>query len=167
MKKLTLSPRWKKWLVALHVLCVVAWFGGTLSLLTLNIVSARAASLPELLVTDQNLHVIDETFIKFPALATLITGLLLAVLTNWGLVNYYWVILKEIVTVAIIAFGILAMNPWSAEISSQLAAQGWNVVQSPLYLLTRNNVLNGAVLNSLGLTLTVLVTYLKPWGKRR
>jgi uncharacterized membrane protein len=159
VKKRILSPKWKKWLVALHVLCMVVWFGGTLSLLTLNIVSTRVGSLPELTVTDQNLHVIDEIFIKFPAMGTLVTGLLLAILTNWGLTNYYWVILKEIVTVAII--------PWSAEITSQIAAQGWDAVQSPIYLLTRSKVMNGAILNSLGLTLTVLVTYLKPWGKRR
>jgi len=146
---------------------MVAWFGGTLCLLALNVVVARAGSLPELLITDQNLHMLDETFIKFPALGTLITGLLLAVLTNWGLTNYYWIITKEVLTIAIIAFGIFGMNRWTSETSSLLASQGWEALQVPFYAVNRSRVLNGAIINSLGMGFIVLVTYLKPWGKRK
>ena len=167
MKKLSLSPRLKKWLVALHVLCMATWFGGTLGLLTLNIVLAQAGTVHELAVTDANLHVIDEIFIKFPALATLISGLLLAVLTNWGLTKYYWVITKQVLTVAIIAFGIFALNRWTAEASGLISSQGWEALQTPLYALNRNRILAGAVLNSLALAFIVVITYLKPWGKRR
>ncbi len=166
MKKFQLSPKQKKWLLAAHVLCMVAWLGGTLCLLTLNVVAATTSDPHELYVTNSNLNVIDEVFIKFPALGTLITGLLLSILTNWGLTHYGWIITKEIVTLSVIGFGILGMNRWSAEATALLSTAGGEALHLAAYAVDRNLLLSGAVLNSLALATLVVVSYLKPWGKR-
>jgi uncharacterized membrane protein len=82
MNKKKLGIKQKRWLLALHILCMVVWLGGTLCLLTLNIVASKASNINELYVTNLNLNLIDESFIKFPAMGTLITGLLLAFFSN-------------------------------------------------------------------------------------
>ncbi len=58
------------------------------------------------------MRIIDEALLKFPALATLITGILLSIYTQRGLVKYYWVVIKLVLTILIIFLGIYLINDW-------------------------------------------------------
>lgn len=96
-----LSVRKKQMLVAIHVLSVMAWFGGTCCMLLLGWSMRSAENGPQLLYTLSSMHIVDEALLKYPALVALISGVLLSVWTNWGLTKYYWVLIKLILTVGI------------------------------------------------------------------
>ena len=167
MQLYKLSPKLKKWLLSIHILMVVTWLGGTMCMLALNRVAFQAASIQELAVTTRNIQVIDDIFIKAPALGALITGLLLAIFSNWGLTTYYWIIIKIVLTLALIVFGILGLNPWLADSIRLIQTVGWEVLVLPTYLFVRNMGIYGAVLSICLMTFMVVISCLKPWGKIR
>jgi uncharacterized membrane protein len=167
MKPYKLTPRLKKWLLAIHILFIVAWMGGTLCMLTLILASGRASNLYELTTTTLNTDLLDKIFIQGPAIGSLITGLILSIYSNWGLTQYYWIIVKAVLTVAIILFGILGLNPWSRQTIQMIYASGWGVLNLPEYAFTHNMALYGALLNSILMGFMVILSSLKPWGRIR
>src|SRR5690606_24640634 len=69
-----LSVRKKQMLVAIHVLSVMAWFGGTCCMLLLGWSMRSAENGPQLLYTLSSMHIVDEALLKYPALVALISG---------------------------------------------------------------------------------------------
>jgi hypothetical protein len=90
-----LSPRWRKLLLTIHVSTAVSIIGATLSLIALGIAGLRgedpATVYPALSMV--------ESWVTAPlAIAALGSGLLLALLSEWGLVTYWWVAIKFTLT---------------------------------------------------------------------
>ncbi|TDF93741.1 hypothetical protein [Paenibacillus piri] len=56
------------------------------------------------------MEVIDENPLKFPALLSLLTGILLSLWTQWGLVKHYWVLIKLVLTIMTIMMGIVPLD---------------------------------------------------------
>jgi hypothetical protein len=87
------------------------------------------------------------------ALGTLLTGVLLSVMTNWGLTRWYWISLKLIATPICIVLETFALTSFM-----QQAASGG---VPPLQLI---GAFTGHLLIMLAL---VVISVLKPWGQRR
>ncbi|QKG84401.1 hypothetical protein GXN76_07855 [Kroppenstedtia pulmonis] len=162
-KKKRLTYKQKNWLLSAHVLFVVAWFGGILCMFALLVASLSAKDSTELYATYLNINLLDDVFVKYPALGTLITGFLLAVLTNWGLTRYYWIIVKEFLTLGTIGFGIFYMNRWTDQVTAAISSDGLNALQlSEIKFLVIGNLTNLFALATM-----VIISYLKPWGKTK
>ncbi|PRX42635.1 hypothetical protein CLV97_101124 [Planifilum fimeticola] len=119
----------------------------------------------QLFYTLSSMHIVDETLLKYPALAALISGVLLSVWTNWGLTKYYWVLIKLILTVGIILFAIFFVSRWFSFLLS--AAEQWGYAafrRDAFQSVWMSNMLGGAV-NLAALLLMTLITYFKPFGK--
>jgi hypothetical protein len=95
MSAMKLSPRWHKLLLTLHVATAVSVLGTDLVLLVLGISSVRGAD-PQTIYPAAHLAA---TWLLAP-LATLAlgTGVLLGLLTQWGLLRYWWVTIKLALT---------------------------------------------------------------------
>jgi hypothetical protein len=86
----------KRWLLSAHLLCTVAWLGAALCSLILNL-TALFTTDPHLLnAAYVQASILDKAILRGGAIGALITGILLSVLTQWGLVRFYWIIVKEI-----------------------------------------------------------------------
>ena len=160
-----LSLRKKQLLVTIHVLSVMAWFGGTCCMLLLGWYMRSAENGEQLFYTLSSMHIVDEALLKYPALVALISGILLSVWTNWGLTKYYWVLIKLILTVGIILFAIFFVSRWFSFLLS--AAEQWGYAafrQDAFRSAWMSNMLGGAV-NLAALLLMTLITYFKPFGK--
>jgi uncharacterized membrane protein len=103
--KITITQ--KRWLLSAHILCTVAWVGAGLCSLVFNI-TALLTHEPHLLnATYVLIDALDKAILRGGAVGAIITGILLSVLTHWGLLRFYWIIVKEIVSVVCIVEGVI------------------------------------------------------------
>jgi hypothetical protein len=95
-----------KTLLATHVLTAVGWFGVAVTVAFCGIVGS---STDELAVYE----IIRSTlWLSVPlGLGAAATGVALSVTTRWGLARYWWVVLKELGTVAVIVTDVLIIGP--------------------------------------------------------
>lgn len=160
-----LSQKKKSFLVAIHVICVASWIGGTVGMLLLGIYLHHADHAEQLTYTLASMEIIDENLLKYPALLTLLTGILLSVWTQWGLVKHYWVAMKLALTIITIMIGILFLNPWTASLAEMIEDMGFASLHDGAFRSTWLDMVVTSGFNLLCLLLMVFVTYFKPFGK--
>jgi hypothetical protein len=105
-----LGRRLHKALLATHVLTAVGWFGAAVMVALCGVVGSADGeiALYELIRTS--------LWLTVPlGLGAAVTGVLLSLTTKWGLARYWWVVLKELGTVAVIATDVLVVGPEMAE----------------------------------------------------
>lgn len=162
-----LSQKKKSILVAIHVLSVAAWIGGTLGMLSLAIYLISGGNSEQLLYTMASMEVIDENLLKYPALLSLITGLLLSLWTQWGVVKHYWVFLKLVLTILTILIGIFFLNRWTAGLGEIIENMGFAALQDEQFRSTWISIVVTSSFNLLCLAFMTFITYLKPFGKMK
>ncbi|NMD71741.1 hypothetical protein HHO41_15685 [Bacillus sp. DNRA2] len=160
-----LSQKKKSVLVAIHVLSVASWIGGTLAMLLLTAFLSKGANGEQLLYTMESMKIIDENLLKYPALLSLFTGIMLSVWTQWGLVKHYWVIIKLVLTVLTIMIGILFLSKWTAGLGEIISDMGFLALKDEQFKSTWTSILMTSSFNLFCLGFMTFITYLKPFGK--
>ncbi|UUZ81917.1 hypothetical protein LJK88_46560 [Paenibacillus sp. P26] len=136
-------------------------------MLLLLIFVKKAENAEQLYYSLQSIHILDENLVKFPALATLFTGILLSVWTQWGLVKYYWVVIKLVLTILSILLGIFFINDWFAYLLSTAKEHGFAALQGSDFQTKWLATVLAAIFNNAAYALMVFITYFKPFGKIR
>ncbi|MFM9281592.1 DUF2269 family protein [Paenibacillus jiagnxiensis] len=160
-----LSQKKKSLLVAVHVIAAAAWIGGTLGMLLLGLYLQKSSNGEQLMYTLANMEVIDENLLKYPALLTLLTGILLSVWTQWGLIKHYWVVIKLVLTVLTILIGIFFLNDWTASLTEMAEHLSISPLQNSDFQHTWLSVMITGGFNLMCLLFMVFITYYKPFGK--
>lgn len=160
-----LNQRKKSLLVAIHVIAVASWIGGTMGMLLLGLYLQSAENGEQLAYTLASMEIIDENLLKYPALLTLLTGVLLSVWTQWGLTKHYWIVIKLVLTIVTILLGILFLNDWTASLAHFIEDSGLAALQNERFRSTWLSIIMMGSFNLLSLLLMVFVTYFKPFGK--
>jgi hypothetical protein len=160
-----MTPGLRKLALTAHVACSVGWLGAVIVFVVLAVVGLTSEDAQ----TVRGAYLVMEPagwFVLVPlALASLLTGLVQAVGTTWGLFRHYWVLFKLLINV--FATIVLLMYMQTLGSLANVAANpraDLDVVRSPSPLLHA-----GAALVLL-LTATVLAVYkprgLTPYGRR-
>jgi hypothetical protein len=160
-----MTPGLRKLALTAHVACSVGWLGAVIVFVVLAVVGLTSEDAQ----TVRSAYLVMEPagwFVLVPlALASLLTGLVQAVGTTWGLFRHYWVLFKLLINV--FATIVLLMYMQTLGSLANVAANpraDLDVVRSPSPLLHA-----GAALVLL-LTATVLAVYkprgLTPYGRR-
>jgi hypothetical protein len=117
-----MSPWLRKLLLTSHVVCSVGWLGAVAVFLALAVLGATSS---EPFVVRAVSIAMDRSgwFVIAPlCLASLLTGVVQALGTPWGLLRHYWVSIKLVITVLATAVLLVHMRPISR--LAQLAAIG-------------------------------------------
>ena len=121
-----MSPRVRKFALAVHLTCSVGWIGAVLGYLALGIAAANSQDIQ----TVQGAWIAMELtgwYVIVPlAVGSLLTGLLMALGTNWGLLRYYWVLFAFLLTSFATAVLILHMPTVSMSADVVREATGAN-----------------------------------------
>jgi hypothetical protein len=99
---MTLSAFWRKLVLLLHVTSSVGFLGAVAAFLALAIAGATADASGAIALY-QAMQVVTWQVIVPLAFATLVIGVVQSLGTAWGLIRYYWVIVKLVLTVVAIA----------------------------------------------------------------
>ena len=110
--------------------------------------------------------ILDKAILRGGAVGALITGILLSVLTQWGLMRFYWIIVKEIVSVLCIVIGFI-ISGWNDDAISLTAMQGLHALHNPLYITNRTLMFIGIFFQLISLSGVIVISVFKPWGQRK
>lgn len=114
------SP-WRKFALAVHLTVSVGWIGGVLVYLALGLLAVGSQD-------DQTIRAawiameVSGWYVLVPlAVATVLTGLIMALGTKWGLFRHYWVLISFLLTC--FAATILALHMPSVSVAADVARQ--------------------------------------------
>ncbi len=161
-----LNKPWRQAALWAHVLSSSLWFGAVLAMMVLAVAKDRVPQSPaELRAFCLCVKLIDDFVIIATCGAAALSGLLLSWKTKWGFFVWWWVGVKLVLTLTMLAVGALWLGPWINEIEA-LA----RVDAGGLRALPRYGALNGRVLGIGGAQFVVLgfvlyASVFKPWGK--
>lgn len=160
MKNLSLTP--KKWLLSLHILFASIWFGITVAffILSINVMMTHEVSIIKAYYT--SLLQLETTAGRASIIGTVTTGILLSVLTQWGLFKYMWVIAKEVLTLLSITLGFVYIYVWTIAGSKMIMP---NEV-STAFMTNHLQLLIGIGVQIFSLGSMFVISVFKPWGKR-
>jgi xanthine/uracil permease len=117
---MTMTPRLRKFVFTVHILCSVGWIGAVIAYLAL-VVSALTSEDAQT-VRAAVLAMELTYFVLVPlAFTSLLTGVVQSLGTRWGLVRHYWVIFKLLLTV--VATVVLLLNMQTVSSLADAAAQ--------------------------------------------
>lgn len=156
-----MTPSLRKLALTTHITFSVGWFGSVAVFLALAIAG----------LTSQDVQVVRATYIAMglstwfviiPAcFGALLTGLVQALGTPWGLFKHYWIVVKLILTILCTLVLILHMQPISylAEVASATPLSNMDFRDLRIQLIADA----GAAL--LVLLIIITISIYKPWGK--
>jgi hypothetical protein len=108
MQSIRLSAPWRKLLLTVHVVATVSVLGTDLVLLLLGLSSLGGADARTIYPAA---YLVGARLVATLAVLSLSTGLLLGILTPWGLFRYWWVTIKLTITTVLTGVVLLVLVP--------------------------------------------------------
>ncbi|MCZ8523254.1 MULTISPECIES: hypothetical protein [Paenibacillus] len=165
MKPLAMTPR--RWLLTVHLVLASIMLGGAVLFLVLSITAAGTDDPVLLHACYTVMLALSRTSVRASTIGTVVTGVLLSVFTHWGLLKYYWIIAKEVLTLAAAALGVAGMYIWSGRAAAVTAAEGMGAWSYPAFTANHTVLMAGIVLQLVSLIALFALSVFKPWGPRR
>jgi hypothetical protein len=111
---MTMSPRVRRLVLTAHVACSVGWLGAVGAFLALAIVGLTSEDAQT--VRGAYLVMKPAAWLVLAPLAfgSLLTGLVQALATTWGLFRHYWVVFKLLINVVATVFLLFYMQTFSS-----------------------------------------------------
>ena len=153
MMKLSMTSR--KVLLIIHVLFSAIMFGNMVTFFILSITAATTENVVLIESCYQIMHVLSQTSVKASTIGATLTGVLLSVLTKWGLFTYYWIIVKQGITLLLIGLNLWGMYAWTLKALNQFA------------LMAQMDLWIGIIIQIISLVFLFAISVFKPWGKRK
>lgn len=94
-----MTPRWRKVALTAHVTASVGWLGGVAGFLALAVAGLASEDAQTVRSGYVAMELIGWYVIVPLCAASLVIGVVSSVGTTWGLVRYYWVVVKLVITV--------------------------------------------------------------------
>jgi DMSO/TMAO reductase YedYZ heme-binding membrane subunit len=157
-----MTSRLRKFALAAHITFSVGWIGAAAGYLALDVAAATSQDARTLRAAYLAMGLIAWYVIVPLALASLLTGLVMALGTRWGLFRHYWVLISLLLT--LIATAVLLVETQTISYFAEVAAD-------PTTSADGLRALGSTLVHSAGGTVVLLVTLVlnvyKPQGMTR
>lgn len=152
-----MSPRARKANLLLHLIVSITWLGLDIGLLMLTITGLATEDPQTLRAAYISMRLFGDLLLIPAGLLTLVTGVVLALGTHWGLTRHYWVLVKVVLTLTAFTLTIFALRPGlheaaEAAIATPLDDTGPDMLYPPIVSL------------AMYVTMAVLSVF-KPWSR--
>jgi hypothetical protein len=166
-----LTGKAKLWLVSGHVVIAAVWFGTALTMVAIALYASHLYSIPSVsgdsLYTLQAILAYLNDYLLMPAATlSILSGTALCALTVWGFFKHYWVIAKWVVTVTTITVVSGWVGPWVYAATAIAETDRLQALENPLFRFDQQAAMIGGGLEVLALLGLILISFLKPWGRR-
>ena len=160
-----MTPALAKLNFAAHVTTSVAWCGAVASFLVLSVAGLSSHDPQTVRAAYLAMNLIGQFLIVPLSLAALLTGLVQSLGTRWGLVRYYWVVMKLALTIG--ATCLLLLHQFTA-----VSEAARRVLHAAAGTLPDVRALGQQLVGDAGLALLALLAMsvlgiYKPWGLTR
>lgn len=154
-----MAPRLRKLALTAHVASSVGWLGAVCGFLALAITGQTSQNAQMVRAVDLTMALTTRFVIVPLAFAAVLTGIVQAVGTTWGLYRYQWVVVKLLLTV--VATVVLLLK---VDLISSVAAA---TVTGATLRQARTELVVHAEGGLVVLLVTTTLSVYKPWGKTR
>ncbi|MCK1991188.1 DUF2269 family protein [Peribacillus muralis] len=163
-----LTHKRKQWWLIAHILFVIVYFSGICGQLVV-LLSMSSFSEKESIHAGLEFISYFDDYLTIPgAIGSLVTGIWIALRTNWGgLTTYYWIMAKWIGNIFAILLGSSITGNVVHNLFPKILSSDVEPLQNPLYLQSRQILFMGIGISLTILTFLVVISYVKPWGKRK
>ncbi|TXK80393.1 hypothetical protein FU659_18425 [Paenibacillus sp. N3.4] len=165
MVKITMTQ--KKWLLFIHLFFSSIMLGGALTFLILSINAGVAKDANQLQMCYAAMHILAKTSVRVSTIGATVSGVLLSLLTHWGMFKYYWIIVKQLLTLLSIYLGIIGMYNWTLKAFEVTSAEGLNALHNSVYMVNDQQLWVGIILQIISVVSMFILSVFKPWGKRK
>lgn len=83
------------------------------------------------------MYILAASSVRASTIGVVVTGIFLSVWTKWGLFKFYWIIVKEVLTILSIGLGIFGMYYWTLDASSITATEGLRALHDQGFLVNQ------------------------------
>jgi multisubunit Na+/H+ antiporter MnhG subunit len=149
-------------LLIVHIVSSVGWLGVSLTMLTLGLAGEFGDSDRTVEGAYWAAHLFVNVLVIPLSLISLASGVLVGLVTHWGLVRHKWVLTKLVLTTVTTCLGIFLLRPGVAE-AYHYSSHGDSVA---LRDAGRGLIGAGTVSTTTYLVITV-ISVIKPWGATR
>ncbi|SFC66929.1 hypothetical protein SAMN05443252_105174 [Bacillus sp. OV322] len=159
MKQFSLSQ--KKWWLSAHILFSSIWLGVTVTYLILCISVLMTNDAQVINAYYTSMLQLEQTAGRVSLVGTVITGLLLSILTKWGLFRFYWIITKEIITLICLILGFIFIYTWTLN--------GIHLLEPLIndsFIMNHYQLMIWIIIQVILLAILFIISVFKPWGKR-
>jgi hypothetical protein len=161
MPKWIMPSRLRKLALTSHLTFSVGWLGAVAAYLALAVVGMTNPDADMARAAYRAMEVIGWAIIVPSSIASLLSGVVQSLGTEWGLFRYYWIVVKFSLTV--VATAVLLMHIPTVSRMARLAAT--SALASGDFATLRLQLLVHAVGGLLVLIATTAVSVYKPWGR--
>jgi len=121
---MTMSPPLRKFALTAHLTFSVGWVGTVVAYLALGVAAVTSQNTQTVRAAWTAMELIGWYVIVPLALTSLLTGLVMALATSWGLFRHYWVLFSLVLTVIATAVLLLHMPTVSSMADIAQEAEG-------------------------------------------
>ncbi|NBD24183.1 hypothetical protein [Paenibacillus glycinis] len=163
MNKINLRQR--RVLLLLHLIFASIMLGGQATFIILALTASTTDSAATLHICYYVMHLLADSSVRASTIGTTVTGILLSVLTSWGLFRYYWLIAKEALTLLTIVIGFVGLYEWTLRGVRRSASPALNPWAEPGFTVNHTWLWIGILLQTISLVLMFILSVWKPGGK--
>ncbi|WP_242067294.1 hypothetical protein [Leptolyngbya sp. FACHB-711] len=165
-QRFNLSLQQKNWVLALHIGFAALWTGTVFSMFLIALRNHRTANADILFALNSVINLLDDFIVIPAAIGSVVTATLLCWQTNYGFLKFYWVITKWILTTGLIIFGTFWLFPWGNTAEAIAQSEGLGAFNNSIYRFDAKGVLIGSVIQVSFLFVIIVISTLKPWGRK-
>ena len=121
---MTLTPGLRKLALAAHLTFAVGWIGAVVAYLALGVAAVTSDDVQRVRGAWMAMELVGWDVIVPLAVASLITGLVMAIGTQWGLFRHYWVMFSLVLTIVAVAVLLVHMPDVSSAAAAAQEARG-------------------------------------------
>ncbi len=162
-RRFTFGARTRKALLLTHIVAAGAWLGLDVAMGALVVTIVTSEDRNTQAVAAQALELVTVVPMLSLALLTLATGVLLALGSKYGLLRYWWVLVKLVLNIALATLIVLALRGGVQE----LAAQGRQLADGAIGVLPVGDMAFPPIVSTTALLAAMTLSVFKPWGRTR
>jgi len=156
-----LSRRWRQTTLIVHIVSAGAWIGIDVVVAVLVLTGRFSADVETRSLAYQALA----AFVVWPMLASglvsLVTGVLLGLGTKWGLVRYWWVLVKLVLNLVLCTLILVLLQPMMPEVGRY----GLDLLAGTADPAAVSQLFFPPAVSLTTLTFATLLAVVKPWGR--
>lgn len=159
-----LSPRLRKTTLLLHLLCGIGWMGVDLALLPLLLTGLTTDDGATAASCYVAVTVIVPLAVPILSLGILATGLLLGWGTTWGVLRYWWVVVKLVMAVTLLFLVLFLLVPGINDLPTPDATASADAVRDQIGPAT-TGLLFPPLVSFAMLAIAAIISLFKPWSR--
>lgn len=161
----TVSPGTRKLLLAVHLLFSGILLGCTVAFVAMDITALTANDGTALGACYRIMHLLARTSLRASTIGSVASGVLLSVLTPWGLLRFRWIVGKELLSLLVMALGLYGIYAWSLDGLHAVTDEGIGALNDSGYQADSLKLGFGIALQTVSLVLLFLLSVFKPGGR--